>query len=241
MKLTIHTDGGSRGNPGPAAAGVVLADSDTRNVVHEAGYFLGRMTNNVAEYRGLVRAVELAVHLRASAVEVMSDSELMVRQIKGQYKVKSPELIPLWGQAMQALGRIGKWQITHVRREFNHRADELCNLALDAQADVVRVSCDGTPTTVASAVISPAAGGQVCFTAVLPTAAGAACPLPPTAGELYDFGPGTPGGFCVNAAAAVLGHELSGKPVGGGGVAKVFCRRCGARIDIRRPPSESGA
>lgn len=136
MHLTIHTDGGARGNPGPAAAGVTITDADSGDAVHEAGYFLDITTNNVAEYTGLVRGLEKAAELGADRVTVYSDSELMVRQIHGQYRVKSEGLKPLHRQVMTLLSGFEGWEINHVRRESNQRADQLANAAMDAETDV---------------------------------------------------------------------------------------------------------
>jgi len=138
MNLTIHIDGGARGNPGPAAAGVVLVTADDRPaILHEAGYFLGHTTNNVAEYSGLLRALELTVPLRPHHVNIFSDSELMVRQLTGQYRVKSPDLKPLYAKATAMLVKLDGWKINHVYREENKRADELANMAMDAKRDVI--------------------------------------------------------------------------------------------------------
>jgi len=137
MHLTLHTDGGSRGNPGPAGVGVVLADAADGQAVHEAGHFVGHTTNNVAEYTGLIRGLEAAQRLGATKVSVRSDSELMVRQVKGEYRVKAAQLKPLHAEVMQLLGAFdGGWDIGHVRREGNQRADALANRAMDARADV---------------------------------------------------------------------------------------------------------
>ncbi len=133
----VYVDGGSRGNPGPAAAGVVLLDADTGQPVFEAGYFLGRMTNNAAEYNGLIKALEACIAHEAQRVCVTSDSQLMVRQILGEYRVKSADLQPLHTDAKALLGRIGDWKIRHVLRENNKRADELANVAMDAGDDVI--------------------------------------------------------------------------------------------------------
>ena len=137
MNLIIYTDGGSRGNPGPAAAGVVIRDGDSDKIIHEAGYFLGKTTNNVAEYQGLIRALEYAQQLGAKRVQVFTDSELMVKQITGEYRVKSPDLKPLAEKAQSILLRIDLWQIKHIRREKNTHADALANKAMDARRDVV--------------------------------------------------------------------------------------------------------
>ena len=139
MQYEIHVDGGARGNPGPSGVGVVIADPENHCSVLEAGYFLGHATNNVAEYNGLIRALSEALKVGISNVKVFSDSELMVRQINGQYRVKSPALRPLFEQVMRLLDRFTRWEVTHVRREQNKRADELANMAMDRKKDVVVV------------------------------------------------------------------------------------------------------
>lgn len=136
MRLSIHIDGGSRGNPGPAAVGIVIVDADSGQALRETGVHLGQATNNVAEYQGLIRAVQAAVELGATELLIHSDSELMVRQVLGQYRVKSEDLRPLYQQAMTLLRKVPKWTLTHVRREKNQRADQLVNAALDAGIDV---------------------------------------------------------------------------------------------------------
>jgi ribonuclease HI len=136
MHLIIHTDGGARGNPGPAAAGVSIVDAATGDAVHEAGYFLGETTNNVAEYQGLLRGLARARELGATRVSVRSDSELMVRQIHGQYRVKSAALKPLFQGVMQHLRAVEQWDVEHVRRDGNKRADQLANAAMDAGMDI---------------------------------------------------------------------------------------------------------
>jgi formyltetrahydrofolate-dependent phosphoribosylglycinamide formyltransferase len=134
-KLIVHTDGGSRGNPGPAAAGFVLDDSNGRRLAARA-FFLGETTNNVAEYTALIRALEAAVGLGAEQITVFSDSELLVRQIGGRYKVKSDLIRPLFDEVRTLMGRFEACNILHVRREKNQDADRLVNLALDAGHDV---------------------------------------------------------------------------------------------------------
>jgi len=131
LKVTIHVDGGSRGNPGPAAAAAVASD-ETGNPVAERNRYLGEATNNVAEYEAVLLALELARELAASEVEVVNDSELVARQIGGQYRVKQEHLKPLHRQVMDALRGFERWQVRSVRREHNVRADELVNEALDA-------------------------------------------------------------------------------------------------------------
>jgi len=136
MHLIIHTDGGARGNPGPAAAGVSIVDAATGEAVHEAGYYLGETTNNVAEYQGLLRALAKAQQLGATRVSVRSDSQLMVRQIHGQYRVKSEALRPLFRDVIKHLQAMEAWDVEHVRRAGNQRADQLANAAMDAGMDV---------------------------------------------------------------------------------------------------------
>jgi len=143
MHLRIHVDGGSRGNPGPAAAGVVIHDLAAAADILAAGYFLGQTTNNVAEYSGLLRGLEIALKLGGENLEIFSDSELMVRQLQGEYRVKSPDLQPLYRKALALLSKFQCWRITHVRREFNQRADELANQSLDARRDVIVESLIG--------------------------------------------------------------------------------------------------
>jgi ribonuclease HI len=128
--LVLQFDGGSRGNPGPAGIGVSLNDEDG-TPVYELGEFLGRCTNNVAEYTALVRGLTAALKLGAAKLTVRSDSELVVRQINGVYKVKSPDLKPLYQQAVHIMDKIGNVKVEHVYRESNSRADELANMAMD--------------------------------------------------------------------------------------------------------------
>ncbi|HVJ09637.1 MAG TPA: ribonuclease HI family protein [Acidisarcina sp.] len=125
-----YCDGGSRGNPGPAGFGVYLQD-EKGTVVGELSEFLGRKTNNYAEYSGLLAALEFALDAGHERLRVISDSELMVKQIKGQYRVNSPELRPLYEEAKRRIGRLKSFQIQHVLRDKNKQADRLANLAMD--------------------------------------------------------------------------------------------------------------
>jgi ribonuclease HI len=133
--LTIHTDGASRGNPGAAAFAYVISGDD-QPLVEEAGC-LGEMTNNQAEYTALIRALEHALELGpAHSLHVFSDSELMVKQMKGEYRVKNEELRGLYEQARKLADRFqGTVTFRHVRREQNKRADALCNEALDGKRE----------------------------------------------------------------------------------------------------------
>jgi ribonuclease HI len=130
VKVVVHVDGGARGNPGPAAAAAVVSTPDGE-VLDEAARVLGEATNNVAEYRALLLGLELARELGAEEVEVVNDSELIARQIGGEYKVKHAGLKPLFAEAMRELRGFHKWAVRPVRREQNARADELVNEALD--------------------------------------------------------------------------------------------------------------
>ncbi len=134
-KLVVHIDGASRGNPGPAAAGFVLNDSNGTRLQAKA-VVLGEATNNVAEYTALVKALEAAKQTGAEEIDVFSDSELLVKQINGQYKVKSEQIAPLFQQAIDLLGRFRNWKVRHVAREKNKEADKLVNQALDLGRDV---------------------------------------------------------------------------------------------------------
>jgi ribonuclease HI len=129
-KVVVHVDGGARGNPGPAAVGAV-ASSPQGDSLLEKGVYIGEATNNVAEYRAVLLGLELARELGAREVEVINDSELVARQIGGQYKVKHAGLKPLFLDTMRALREFDAWTVRNVRRESNERADELVNEALD--------------------------------------------------------------------------------------------------------------
>jgi ribonuclease HI len=134
-RVVVHVDGGSRGNPGPAAAGAVASAPDG-GVLLERGEYIGEATNNVAEYRAVQLGLELARELGASEVEVVNDSELVARQIGGEYKVKHAGLKPLFIETMRALRDFDRWSVRSVRRESNVRADELVNEALDLKSRV---------------------------------------------------------------------------------------------------------
>ena len=131
MKVVVHVDGGSRGNPGPAAAAAVVSTPDG-DVIDEAAVTLGRATNNVAEYRGVLLGLERAKALGATEVEVVNDSELVAHQINGRYKVKHPDMKPLYAEAMEAFRAFDSWKIRPVPRAQNAAADALVNQALDA-------------------------------------------------------------------------------------------------------------
>ncbi|MBT4762610.1 MAG: ribonuclease HI family protein [Bdellovibrionaceae bacterium] len=128
-EVIIHTDGASKGNPGPASLGLTVSDlSDA--VVFEYAESLGHQTNNFAEYTAVIRAFEFCVKNNVKKVILKSDSQLLIRQLNGQYKVKSAVIIPLFQKSKVLLSQISKNELVHVRREFNVRADELANQVL---------------------------------------------------------------------------------------------------------------
>ncbi len=128
--IVAYCDGGSRGNPGPAGFGVYIQDSAGK-VLGELSQFLGVHTNNFAEYSALLASLEFAIANGHRSLRVVSDSELMVKQIKGQYRVNSPELRPLYEEAKRRIARLDHFQIQHVLREKNRHADRLANVAMD--------------------------------------------------------------------------------------------------------------
>jgi ribonuclease H / adenosylcobalamin/alpha-ribazole phosphatase len=131
VKAKLSTDGGARGNPGPAAYGYVL-EAEDGTVLAAHGETIGTATNNVAEYRALVAGLEKALELHVDEVEVVSDSELLVKQMRGEYKVKKPTLRELWEEATDLARQLRSVRYTAVRREHNELADRLVNEALDA-------------------------------------------------------------------------------------------------------------
>jgi ribonuclease HI len=133
-RLVVHVDGGARGNPGPAAIAAVLTDPEG-TVVEERSEVIGRATNNVAEYRALLLGIERAGAHGARELELVGDSELIVRQVRGEYRVKDPALRGLHGQVAAALQRFDRWSIRNVPREENAHADRLVNEALDGIND----------------------------------------------------------------------------------------------------------
>jgi ribonuclease HI len=129
LKVTAFVDGASRGNPGPAGYGVFMR-TDAGEIIEISG-FLGRTTNNVAEYEGLLEALRTAVDEGATELEVISDSELLVKQMLGVYRVKHPNLQPLYEQARQMVRRFRRFSIRHTLRAGNKDADRLANVAVD--------------------------------------------------------------------------------------------------------------
>ena len=134
MKVVIEADGGSRGNPGPAGYGAVVRDASNGTVLAERSEFIGRATNNVAEYRGLIAGLAAALDLGATAAEMRMDSKLVVEQMSGRWQIKHPAMKPLAKEAAGLVRQLGSVHFGWIPRERNKRADRLANLAMDAQA-----------------------------------------------------------------------------------------------------------
>jgi phosphoribosylglycinamide formyltransferase-1 len=133
-EIVAHIDGASRGNPGPSAAGFILTDAAGKQIQAKA-FFLGQATNNVAEYTGIVKALEAIKQLGAKQIIVYSDSELLVKQLNGEYKIKSEQIRPLFLQATDLLSELENWKVRHIPREKNKEADKLVNQALNLERD----------------------------------------------------------------------------------------------------------
>jgi len=149
--LIAHSDGGARGNPGPAGYGVVIKDETGRKVAALSEY-LGHQTNNFAEYQGLIAALEYAIKHGPKALKLISDSELLVRQIKGIYKVKNAVLQDLHGRAKELIAQVDWFSIGHAFREQNQEADQLANDAMDKGMGRIsaRVGADDSPARVSN-------------------------------------------------------------------------------------------
>ncbi len=130
MKLTIYTDGGARGNPGPSGIGVVIYN-EKKQVIKEVSDYIGAATNNQAEYRALLRGLEEAKKLKATEVNIVMDSELVIKQLKQEYRVREPELAKIFVKVWNLLHGFKKYSLKHVLRGKNKRADKLVNAAID--------------------------------------------------------------------------------------------------------------
>ncbi len=156
--LVAHSDGGARGNPGPAGYGVVIQDQSGRKVAHLSEY-LGHQTNNFAEYQGLIAALEYALQYGPKALKLISDSELLVRQIKGIYKVKNAMLQDLHGRAKELIAQLDWFSIGHALREQNQDADRLANEAMDKGMGRDRASWSPSPASAGEGKERVGAGG----------------------------------------------------------------------------------
>lgn len=188
-EIVAYCDGGSRGNPGPSGYGVSIEDAAGRPIAG-LSEFLGVKTNNFAEYSGLLAALEYALSHGHPRLRVVADSELMVKQMKGQYQVKSPDLRPLWEEAKRRAGRLERFEIQHVLRGKNKRADALANQAMDR----------GTGKTVKEVGRE---GGGAAAPAPLPRVAAAARSRPGKAAEKRVLK-----GFVKNGVVHLLEGEL---------------------------------
>ncbi len=134
-QIIAYTDGGSRGNPGPAAAAFSLSNNDGKTLLAKA-FFLQQTTNNVAEYTAVIKALQHLKQFNPNQITIFCDSELLVKQLNGQYKVKSEQLRPLFRQAVHLLKQFKSSKIIHIPREKNKQADKLVNQALNLQQDI---------------------------------------------------------------------------------------------------------
>jgi ribonuclease HI len=158
--ITLQFDGGSRGNPGPAGVGVVLRAADGTPLV-TLGRFIGRATNNVAEYTALITALQKAKELGAKRIKVLGDSELIVKQMRGEYRVKNPDLRVLYEEAQELYESFDAATIDHNYREDNSLADKLANLAMDRKADVTDAD-DDTPLSAPTPTVPKPGDRFVC-------------------------------------------------------------------------------
>jgi ribonuclease HI len=162
--ITAYCDGGSRGNPGPSGYGVSIEDA-AGHPVADLSEFLGVKTNNFAEYSGLLAALEYALSHGHARLRVVADSELMVKQMKGQYQVKSPDLRPLWEEAKRRAARLERFEIQHVLRGKNKRADALANQAMDRgtgkTVKEVGRECGGAATPAPLPRVAASAGSRL--------------------------------------------------------------------------------
>lgn len=157
--ITLEFDGGSRGNPGPAGIGVVLRAADGTSLL-TLGRYIGRATNNVAEYTALIAGLEQAERLGAKKLRIRGDSELIVRQMNGEYRVRHPDLQPLYRKAQDLIARFDQASIEHNYREKNALADRLANLAMDRKAEVTEA--EESPLEAASPRGSAAGDVHIC-------------------------------------------------------------------------------
>ena len=178
--ITVQFDGGSRGNPGPAGIGVVLSAADGTPLV-TLGRFIGRATNNAAEYAALITGLQEARKLGAKRVAVRGDSELIVRQMRGEYKVRNADLRPLYEQAQSLLRQFEQATIQHNYRHDNALADKLANLAMDRKADVRDVDEGRGPSRGGAASSGTATSG----TAAKPSPLDEPSPVAPKAGDRF--------------------------------------------------------
>ena len=204
--FTLQFDGGSRGNPGPAGSGAVVLAADGTPIV-TVGKFIGRATNNVAEYTGVIVALEEALKLGAKKISIKGDSELIIKQLKGEYRVKHPDMKVLYERAMNLIRKFDTVTIGHNLRHKNELADKLANLAMDRRGDVTDIDGD-----VRGSVPWAAGGGQ----------------------GAVDSGQDT-GGSAQGAVGGGQDVRESGRGAGGVPV-KFGCQVCGCVMRVERQP-----
>jgi ribonuclease HI len=157
--ITAHCDGGARGNPGPAGFGAQICDSHGHTLA-ELSEYLGHRTNNFAEYSGLLACLQWALDHHHPSLKVVSDSELMVKQIQGLYKVKSPDLLPLWQEAKRRIAKLDNFNIAHALRHKNKEADRLANEAMDRGTQRKTLAGRSSSPTTASAPAAASRSGS---------------------------------------------------------------------------------
>ncbi|MHC4442004.1 MAG: ribonuclease HI family protein [Planctomycetota bacterium] len=245
MPWTAFIDGGSRGNPGPGGAGIQISDEGGK-IIFAGGFFLGRITNNQAEYQGLLRALDIFSQAGAQDIMVFSDSELLVRQVNGQYAVKSAPLRRLYAEVQQKLAGFNNWEIQYVPRDQNRVADRLVNKALNAGRDVLIADVLGLSdkqidrSKVRGRTGKPSGGASTVEVFVLKSPAKQGCPAKMKRGQLFVFDKVVPAGFCIQAcvsvADAVLALQESGADLlSASSNMTVRCPKddCGAVFEIR--------
>ncbi len=199
-RVTAYCDGGSRGNPGPAGYGVFLTD-ESGAAVGELSEFLGAKTNNFAEYSALLGALQWAIDNGAGELKVVADSELMVKQMKGQYQVRSPELKPLYDEAKRRAAKLDRFEIQHVLRGKNKEADRLANEAMDSGTGRGPAGRPGAAKPAARPAAGPAAPAPARQTPTI--ARHQPAPSAPVQGELREVT-----GFVKNGVVHLVEGEL---------------------------------
>jgi uncharacterized repeat protein (TIGR04076 family) len=218
-RIELYVDGGSRGNPGPAASAYVIKRS-SGETVKAKGFHLGHSTNNVAEYTALLRGLEAIMTLGVRELDIYSDSELMVKQIIGEYRVRSQDLMELFEQVQRKLLNFDRWQIKHIRREFNKEADRLVNETLDFGDEIdepeesLEISEEPPKPKKAAPKTSKKAKKQTVsaipvvprkiLAEVITISGEQGCENPMQAGQCFVFSQCVPAGLCVHAAMSLL-------------------------------------
>jgi len=207
MEADIYIDGGARGNPGPAGSGYLVI-SPTGEVLKSGSHFISKATNNVAEYVALIKGLEAAGELGVSELNIFTDSELLTRQLIGEYRVKNPALRVLFEQAQRILIQFSRWQIKHIPREQNRQADALVNTAIDKGLAGKSTSGSETHTPGPQAIRETNGHGdrgsvKVIVEVTTEPKAGM-CPAGLRKGQCFVFSDLTPAGMCINAMQGLL-------------------------------------